>query len=339
MRIVKTFLLISLICLFVACAGDGGGTAVSNQNENSVEPTGSIFYILQEPRRQALMRYDFSSDSSQTLFEVPTNAWLSHMAVSPDGSQIALTYAPSPGENEIQFGYSSLYLLLADGRSEPRLLIERTAEQEVFFNPTWSPDGQYIYYSHVTPLDEEAFTFSTALERLDVASGTVDLLAEDGIWPRLSPDGRSLAYIHIDTDSLAAELVVADSEGSNPTVLVPRDRFVTLDTPFFSADGQWLYFSAVAEQTSSLSWWERLLGIEIASAHNLPSLWWRLSLSGGEPEPVTTEARVGQYGTVSPDGRFLAFSAQSGIFLMQPNGTDIRQLLDISAADSLGWTP
>jgi Tol biopolymer transport system component len=273
------------------------------------------------------------------LFEVPENAWLSHMAASPDGSQIAMTYAPSPGENEIQFGYSSLYLLLADGRSQPRLLIERTAEQEVFFNPTWSPDGQQLYYSHVTPLDEEAFTFNTTLERLDLASGEVTMVAENGIWPRVSPDGRSLAYIHIDQDSLAAELVLAERDGSNATVLVPRDRFMTLDAPLFSADGQWLYVSAVAEQTSSAAWWERLLGIEVASAHNLPSRWWRLALTDGEPVPLTEEARVGQYGVLSPDGRYLAFGSQSGIFLMQPDGSELHQLLELSAADSLSWAP
>jgi Tol biopolymer transport system component len=285
------------------------------------------------------MRYDLAADSTQLLFEVPVNAWLSHMAASPDGSQIALSYAPSPGENEIQFGYSSLYLLLADGRSQPRLLLERTAEQELFFNPTWSPDGQWLYYSHVTPLDEATFTFVTNLERLELATGMVDILAENGIWPRLSPDGRTLTYVHIDRDSLAAELILAASDGSNPTVMIPLDRFVTLDAPFFSADGQWLYFSAVAQQTSSVAWWERLLGIEVAEAHNLPSRWWRLPVSGGDPEPLTDEARVGQYGVLSPDGRSIAFAAQSGIYLMQPDGGDIRLQLDQPVADSLSWTP
>jgi Tol biopolymer transport system component len=329
-------LFFALLLLLGACSGAEVDTAVSTK---TTDATGSLFYILQEPRRQALVRYDFATDSSHTLFEVPQNGWLSHMAASPDGSQIAMTYAPAPGENEIQFGYSSLYLLLADGRSEPRLLVERTAEQEVFFNPTWSPDGQQLYYSHVAPLDEEAFTFTTSLERLDLTTGELAVLAEDGIWPRLSTDGRSLAYIHIDRDSLAAELVLADSDGNNPTVFIPRDRFVTLDTPFFSADGQWIYFSAVAEQTSSITWWERLLGIEVAVAHNLPSRWWRLPVIGGEPEPVTTEARVGQYGVVSPDGRFMAFSSQLGIYLMRPDGSELRQLLDLSTADSLSWTP
>ena len=324
------------LLLLIACGGDEGDTAVSPETTNT---TGSLFYILQEPRRQALMRYDFAGGSSQTLFEVPENGWLSHIAASPDGSQIALTYAPSPGENEIQFGYSSLYLLLADGRSQPRLLVERTAEQEVFFNPTWSPDGQQLYFSHVSPLDEEAFTFNTTLERLNLASGELTTVAENGIWPRVSPNGRSLAYVHIDQDSLAAELVLAERDGSSPIVLVPRDRFMTLDAPFFSADGQWLYFSAVAAQTGSANWWERLLGIEVVSAPNLTSRWWRLPVTGGEPAPVTEEARVGQYGALSPDGRSIAFSSQSGIFLMQPDGSELRQLLDLSAADSLSWTP
>ncbi|MBK8900615.1 MAG: PD40 domain-containing protein [Anaerolineaceae bacterium] len=338
MKVVRIFLWLGLLVWLVACGGDAV-TAVPTPNDGSPPLTGSLFYILQETRRQALLRYDFASNTSQVLFEVPQNAWLSHMAASPDGSQIAMTYAPSPGENEIQFGYTSLYLLLADGRGEPRLLMERSAEQEVFFNPTWSPDGQQIYYSHVLPLDEEAFTFTTTLERLDVTTGETMVLAEDGIWPRLSPDGRTLAYIHIDRDSLAAELVLAASDGSNAAVVVPQDRFLTLDTPFFSADGQWLYFSAVSNQTSSARWWERLLGIEVAAAHNLPSLWWRLPVTGGVPQQLTTQPRVGQFGVVSPDGRLLALSSQSGIYVMQPDGSELRQVLSLSAADSLSWSP
>ena len=326
---------LGLIGLLMACDG-GGGTAVSPETNSQ---GGTIYFILQESRRQALLRYDVAADSVESLFEVPVNAWISHMAASPDGSQIALTYAPSPGENEIQFGYSSLYLLLADGRSEPRPLIERTAEQEVFFNPTWSPDGAWLYYSHVIPLDEETFTFVTTLERLNLAAGTTEVLAENAIWPRVSPDGRFLTYVNIDRDSLAAELVVAEADGSNPTVLVTRNRFVTLDSPFFSADGEWLYFSAVVEQTSSATWWEQLLGIQVAAAHNLPSNWWRVPVAGGEPEQLVAAARVGQYGVLSSDGRFIAFSSQSGIFVMQPDGSDVQQLLDQSASDSLSWTP
>lgn len=338
MKAARTFFLLGLMLWLAACGGEAE-TAVSTPNHAALPATGSLFYILQETRRQALLRYDFATGASESLFEVPENAWLSHMAASPDGSQIAMTYAPSPGENEIQFGYTSLYLLLADGRSEPRLLVERRAEQEVFFNPTWSSDGQQLYFSHVLPLDEESVTYTTTLERLDIATGESTVLAADAIWPRVSPDGRTLAYIHINRDSLAAELVVAASDGNNAAVLVPQDRFLTLDAPFFSADGQWLYFSAVSSQTRSVRWWERLLGIQVAAAHDLPSLWWRVPVTGGVPEPLTTDAQVGQYGVVSPDGRFLALSSRSGIALMSPDGSELTRLLTLSAADSLSWSP
>ncbi len=97
-----------------------------------------------------LVQLDLASGAQTALFQPPTNTWLSGAAVSPDHTQIVLAYAPPPPPGEYQFGYTELHLLPADGSAAPRPLITLATRPEAFFNPVWSPDGQYIYYAHLT---------------------------------------------------------------------------------------------------------------------------------------------------------------------------------------------
>ena len=48
---------------------------------------------------------------------------------------------------------------------------------------------------------------------------------------------------------------------------------------------------------------------------------------------------IGMYGAFSPNGRIFAFSSTTGIYQMNPDGTELSKLLEIPAADSLSWVP
>ncbi|MEK7327154.1 MAG: hypothetical protein AAB217_18070, partial [Chloroflexota bacterium] len=60
-------------------------------------------------------KLDLATGQRETLFKPPEDAWLTSASVSPDGAQIVLAYAPPPPEGQIQFGYTGLYQMPADG--------------------------------------------------------------------------------------------------------------------------------------------------------------------------------------------------------------------------------
>ena len=320
-----------------------GSTAVASTAIPSPTtiPTSSFYAIELSAGQQALVKIDHVFAVRHTIFQVPTNGWLASFDLWPvagSGGQFVVAYAPPPPPGEINFGFTSLYLLPQDG-GEMELLLGSQVDGELFFNPVWSADGQSIYFSHVTPREGEEYAFDTTLERLHLATGHIDLIAADAIWPQLSPDGTMLAYVRVEPVTLANSLVLADPDGSNTRELVGAEMFTAVDAPVFSPDNQMIYFSAV-EPATARSWWERLWGVQVAAAHNLPSDWYRLPVTGGEVERLTTINGVGLYGRFSPSGvPIFAFTSQGGIYEMAADGRELTKWLEGAFTDSLAWTP
>jgi Tol biopolymer transport system component len=115
---------------------------------------------------------------------------------------------------------------------------------------------------------------------------------------------------------------------------------VAVDSPLFSPDGSAIIFSAVGEGPQpSLSWLDQLSGVQVASAHNVPSDWWWVPVTGGTPERLTKIYDTGLYGDFSPDGRYIAYLSVSGLYLMTPDGKEITPLLSLQVIGSLEWIP
>lgn len=332
----------ALLLLSTSCQNAAEGeTAVSENNAElaSNSLTGSLVFIEQTDRDQILLWHDLESSETQTLFQAPDNGWIAQAIAAPSGAQIVMAFAPPPPEGEIQFGYTNLYVIAPDGESEPEPLVERDNPEEILFNPIWSPDGRYIYYSHIIPDAASSTEFTFLLERIEFTTGSVEAIVENGVWPRLSPDGQKIAFALLDTETQTRNLYLANADGTEAVLIVSAADFVDLDAPLFSPDGSWLYFSAVSQDQPATSWWDRLLGVQIVAAHNVPSDWWRIPIAGGEPERLTMINEIGMYGAFSPNGRIFAFSSTTGIYQMNPDGTELSKLLEIPAADSLSWVP
>ncbi|NJN55520.1 MAG: hypothetical protein HC804_12665 [Anaerolineae bacterium] len=316
-----------------ACESDPGATEIILEDRDDVGGDSD--------GQQALVQIAHESGTKRTLFQIPENGWLASFDLlfnESTGGQFVLAYAPPPPEGEINFGFTSLYLMAVDG-SEPELLLAPDVEQELFFNPTWSPDGQTIYFSHVRPIDPEAYTFATTLERLHLDTGQIDLIAESSIWPQMSPDGKLLAYVFVEATALRNKLMVAQPDGSNARELTSGEQFTAVDAPVFTPDSQFVYFSAV-EATASRSWWDLLTGVQVAYAHNLPSDWYRLPVNGGEAERLTELNLVGLYGRFAPSNiPTFAFASQEGLYEMAVTGQDVTKLQEGTFTDSLAWTP
>lgn len=331
----RNYWLILLLCL-TACKAQVNETGVPVNSS----PTGTLIFTQLESNTLRLAEYDLATQTIDSLFDVPDRAWLSYSQADANGNQMVLAFAPAPPEGEIQFGYTDLYLLPRETHAVPSSLEITSGEGETFFDPVWAPDGRFIYYAHVLPTDDNSNGFITRLERLDNALGTVEIITNDAIWPRLSTDGRHLTYVFVHPDTLDNELMVAEADGSNPVSLLPSGLFEAVDVPFFSPNGSMVYFSAAKPSAAAkLPWWDRLMGVKVAAAHNLPSDWWRIPATGGEPELVADIDDVGLHGAFSPDGQFIAYISSTGLYVMNPDGTNRQQLLETTALNGLSWIP
>ena len=109
------------------------------------------------------------------------------------------------------------------------------------------PDGRWLVASlHQPPGGDEA---TPRLARIDLGSGTVTVLTEDTIahrQPRLSPDGRSVAYVR--GSEFSGELFVVPVEGGEPRSVLGADH------PVGAADwldDERLAYSAVNKKASA----------------------------------------------------------------------------------------
>jgi len=293
---------------------------------------------------QGIARVNLASGEQATLFKPPDNAWLTAAAISPDEKLIVAAYAPPPPDGQIQFGYTGLYLMPADGSAPPVSLLERVDPQESYFTPSWSPDGKYIYYAHFIPVKSDSGnTFRYTVERLAIG-GSSEALIENAIWPRLSPDGSKLAYLSFDSQTFNNDLFVADPDGKNSRPLLLPGSFQAVDAHLWTPDSSAIIFSAVGEGPAyqstpapALSWFDHLLGVQAANAHNVPSDWWRVSLDATGLTRLTKIYDTGMYGSFAPDGSRLAFIAASGIYVMNPDGSGLTPMIPVDTLGTLEW--
>ena len=301
--------------------------------------SGHLIY-LKVPRQ--IIELDLASGERTVLFDASNNAFVSAAQVSSDGKRIVMAYAP-PEDPSVQTVNTDLYVMPADGSTAPQALLKRTSAKEDFFNPVWSPDGKYVYYSHLMPgaNDTSKYTnFTYDLERVAFPGGQPQKLIDNAFWPRLSPDGSKLAYVSFISSTNSNDVYIANPDGSQAKLVMPAGAFFAVDAPLFSPDGNTIVFSAVGEpQLPSLSLLDQLMGVQIAEAHNVPSDWWRVSIEGGKPERLTQINGTGMYADYAPDGQHIAFASITGLFVMQPDGSNLIQLINDGLGGTVSWIP
>ena len=290
-----------------------------------------------------LSELDLASGTYRTLFQAPPAGQLSSADVSPDGKQIVIAYSAPTADGKPQYGYSDLYLL-DYGASSPTLrpFLMRKDKFESYITPIWSPDGQTIYYSHfynnAKPGDTN-LSYIYAIEKIDLPTQTSTRLINSALWPAVSPDGTHISYLATDPTLTRNDLYVANADGSNPVAISKPGTSLPVDAHFFSADGKSVVYSMVNPTAAAPgpSWLEALLGIQVASAHNVPSDWYSSPITGGDPVRITTLNDTGFNGRLSPDGQHMAFFSASGLFVMTADGKDITHISTEIFAGNLSW--
>jgi Tol biopolymer transport system component len=346
-RLIRAGCLLLLALLPAACSIDlsehpptaTAPTVTPARHETTIRLAGHLIFIQSHAD---LVQLDLPSSQTSTLFHAPDNAWLAAAAVSPDGKQIVVAYAPAPKDPLQQIAYTDLDILSADGSDAPRVLVQRTDPKEEFAFPQWSADGRFIYYAHTIPATTGLVVqYTYTIERVAYPQGQPQKLIENAIWPRLSPDGKKLAYVSFNPQTGDNNLYVADADGTHAQLVVPAGTFYTVDAPLFSRDSQVVVFSAVGGPASSQRWSDQFISTMRPNAlkHNIPSDWWRVDLATGKIKSLTRIGDTGLYGDFSPDGQHIAFVAVTGLYLMNPDGSNLTQIMNYGPEGTVSWIP
>ena len=300
---------------------------------------------------EGLLQFDLATGKVTSLFAPPDaiNSWVVAAAISANPPEQVIAYAPPPAGGDIQFGYTTLYSLPPSGASggQPQPLFKTVQAKESYFDPTWTPDGKWLYYVHLTTPVTQTDTSRFDIARLSYPDGQPIVVVHDAFWPRVSPDGQHLAYVHYDYLNGAQTLFVGNLDGTQARQIQLPAGFQSTDSPMFTPDNKALIFSGITDGTVSpaLSWLDRLLGVHTAYADGSPADWWQVPVAGGPPKQLTQINDSSMYGNFSPDGQHIAYISASGLFVMKPNGTDIIQLLSITelpgsvGSATVDWLP
>jgi Tol biopolymer transport system component len=292
----------------------------------------------------SIQALDLTTGLITTIFQGPEISWIYYVTVSPDEKQLVMSYS-APPENQNPAN-ELLYSLPLDGSTQPQFFVLPPTIFDRYIQVEWSPDGKYIYYVHNNSQNQPIGQHYPIYEiyRIAYPNGQPEKVADQAFWPRLSADGSHLVYISMDTNSGKNRIFLANADGSGAQEVSLSGAWTPdiIDAPIFSPDGQSILFSApIPPQSSAPSWIEKLLGVQVAKAHSIPSDWWSVPLTGGNVARITNIEATSLFASISPDKRFIASYSGNGLFVMSPDGTNLTLLIPDTGGipGTVNWIP
>ena len=290
----------------------------------------------------SLETLDLVSGAIRTIFTAPEDAWVYYSTVSPDGKQLIISYVPpfdsNPSRNQ------ALYMLPMDGSHPPQLVSMPPTPYDQYLQVEWSPDGKYLYYVYnnynAQPADQIYPSYK--IFRMAYPDGQPEKIVDNAFWPRISLDSSRLVYVSLDPVSGMSELFLANADGSNAQAIniTGSQKEGIKDAPIFSPDGQSIFFSAPSpSQSYQPNWFDKLTGVQIAKAHSVPSDWWLVPISGGEPARLTAIQSTNLFACLSPDQRHLVSYSMEGLFVMELDGSNLTALIPDPGGNTVNWIP
>jgi Tol biopolymer transport system component len=298
---------------------------------------GDVSYFL------SIRKLNLGTGEITPVFTTTGEDWIFYISVSPDARQLLMSYTPPPQDNTVPS--RAVYRIPLDDTATAQAMVSPPTPEDHYVHAEWSPDGKYIYYAHYNSNIRHPGMLEPIYDifRMSYPEGQTEKIADNAFWPRISSDSRSLVYVSINSDSGKNELYVANADGSNPSRIVLSGSAVPeiIDAPIFSPDGESVIFSAPPPpQAYQPNWFEALMGIQVVKAHNVPSDWWSVPVTGGVPTRLTQLQTTRLFASLSPDQRHLASLSGDGIFVMDPEGSNLTQVLfDPGVSGTVSWIP
>jgi Tol biopolymer transport system component len=308
--------------------------------------TGKLVYLSSttegEQLTSTVQMLDLASGTMTTILSIP-GAWAYYATLSPDEKWLVMSYIP-PKQSNSSSG-RSLYVIPLAASTEAQPLFASPTPNDHYIQVEWSPDGKYLYYVHYNSQIRMAGQLDPVYDilRMRYPDGEPEKIADHAFWPRVSSDSSKLVYIFVDPDTAKNELFVANADGSNSQRVELSGPQIPeiLDAPIFSPDGGSILFSA-PEPTQSYqpNFFERVLGIQVARAHDVPSDWWSVPVTGGMPTRLTQLQTINLFASISPDQEYIASLSGEGIFVMDLSGSNLTQLVsDSGVHGTISWIP
>ena len=298
--------------------------------------TGNLVYISAKVEDNnyviRLQMLDLMTGNSTVIFNAPKNTWIYYVTISPDNKQVIISYSPPHDQNpDIN---QALYILPLDGSKPPQLLFQPPTQFDQYPQAEWSPDGRYIYYTHVNyqgQTDPNQVNPVYEIFRMSYPESQQEKIIDRAYWPRLSPDSAHLVYTAVDPMAFNNKLMISDADGGNAREVAISGAWDPdiKDAPIFAPDGQSIIFSAAARsQSLQPNQLEKIMGIMVAKADGtIPSDWWSVPITGGTLTALTHIQTIGLFASLSPDQAFIASASGNGIFVMGPDGSELTFLL------------
>ncbi len=183
--------------------------------------------------------------------------------------------------------HDEIYYIAEGGTTGDEIRITNRADS-VAFEPTFSPDGQWIVFeSH--KLDQEGYGVITKY-KVDGSSDYIILtkLGDDCRQPNWSPIGDKILYQRAESGQW--DIWIMNPDGTNKTRVTDFSGSKT--DAVFTHDGQYIVFSAENGE------------VELANIY-------KVSVLGGNPIRLTNYSGYDGAPSISPDGTKLVFESSS----------------------------
>jgi serine/threonine protein kinase len=284
-------------------------------------------------------------------------------AFSPDGMHVAWQAAAEPGD--------PLEIADRNGGNPRRIFQERPGVHN--HNPTWSPDGRFIYFEHGNPVTSEmdiwripasATAGSTVPERITRHNAALAYLAwldvRTLIYSATAEDGSGRWLYAIDVERRIPHRVSFGVSEQYLSVAVsaskPRRLIATVARPSASL---WTVPISDRVQTEAAVRRVAVSNTRALAPHAAAGYLLFLSSKGGgdglwkleETGAVTELWRDSESGVIAPpavsgDGRRISFAARkrgrSGLYVMNANGANVSALWESESFDvrsGPSWSP
>ena len=208
-------------------------------------------------------------------------------------------------------GNSEIYIMDINGEN----LRNITKNDSLDFNPSWSQDGQSLYFYSKRDGNPEIYSFKsdgTDLKRLTNHPSS-------DVLPELSPDGKTIVFMS-DRDSLSKNIYLMNKDGSNIKPLTQNKSYE--ESPNWSPSGKEIVFTRQLRDSSDTS-------------HAANGEIFIINSNGYNVRRLTNKTGYDSGAKFSPNGKQIAFygsneNNQWDLYLMDSDGTNLYNLTNDS---------